>query len=163
MQARGAVLENFTELGEAAGFVPALVEVGHPAGSSLAGGGLGGGSLQAANCENVFSDIGVMGHSKEISIQSRGIAEKKPQLGIVGRSLCRALRHFERLRVVALLQRLLCGSRQARVLNVRAPPERRLLILRLIGLCLRTCRVIGAHLIRLSAYRACDRSGRQRK
>jgi signal transduction histidine kinase len=44
MQARGAVLENFTELGEAAGFVPALVEVGSSAGGSLVGGSSGGGS-----------------------------------------------------------------------------------------------------------------------
>jgi signal transduction histidine kinase len=50
MQARGAVLENFTELGEAAGFVPGLVEVGPAGGGSLGGGsagagGLGGGGL----------------------------------------------------------------------------------------------------------------------
>ena len=98
MRARGAVLENFTELGEAAGCVPALVEVGgRPAGGGSAGGRSGGGGLAGGGSAGEGDGLGaamraasanrqlqiVEGLGRVLGPMPRGVWEVAPEKAVV--------------------------------------------------------------------------------
>ena len=79
-------------------------------------------------------------------------------MGVIGGSLCGALRIIKGKRVVSLLQSKLRSSRKARVLNIRTPTQLLFWKLRLFCLGLRRIRCVLPDIVSLSVDAAgyCD-------
>ena len=95
---------------------------------------------------------------RALAVQTSGVAQQKPQLGLVGRCLRGTLRILHRQPMLPTLQGQLGGTRQPRVLNVRAKAQRLARrSRRLIGFCLRSCRRRRTYLVGLRLQRTAKR------